>query len=294
MLYNKGNHMTLYISDLDGTLLNTDARLSAYSRETLNELIDAGLLFTVASARSVHSLQPTIKGLRLQLPVIEFNGSFISDLESGRHLTSNTMSWKTGDTIIHIAADMDLHPFYSTICCEGEDRLYTPEIMNEGGRLYQLDRIEHTDPRLQEKPFVRTDRKKNELVCLTFIGPEKRLKQLEDELKSLSCADRSFAVNFFENVYSPGWLWLTVHSSEARKHLAIRKLRERYCPQADELVVFGDNGNDLSMFQDADRSYAVANAVEELKAEASGIIAAHSDDAVVRHILSEIRKEGND
>ncbi len=282
--------MTLYISDLDGTLLNTDARLSDFSLQVLNKLIDAGLLFTVASARSVHSLQPTIQGLRLQLPVIEFNGSFISDLRSGRHLTSNTMSWETGDTIIKTAADMDLHPFYSTICCEGEDRLYTPEIMNEGGRLYKLDRIEHTDPRLQDRPFVGTEREKNELVCLTFIGPENKLKSLEDELTSLAGSDRSFAVNFFENVYSPGWLWLTVHSSRARKHLAIRELRKHYCPQADELVVFGDNGNDLSMFRDADRSYAVANAVEDLKNEATGIIGANSEDAVVRHILTETRQ----
>ena len=44
---------TLYISDLDGTLLNKDARLSKRSAEIINGLIRRGMLFTVATARSL-------------------------------------------------------------------------------------------------------------------------------------------------------------------------------------------------------------------------------------------------
>lgn len=47
---------SLYISDLDGTLLDRETTLSRYSRDTLNALMDQGLLFTVASARSVASI----------------------------------------------------------------------------------------------------------------------------------------------------------------------------------------------------------------------------------------------
>ena len=47
---------TLYISDLDGTLLTNDARLSEFSRAVLRELIADGLSFSVASARSVVSM----------------------------------------------------------------------------------------------------------------------------------------------------------------------------------------------------------------------------------------------
>src|SRR5690554_6856541 len=77
--------MTLYISDLDGTLLNGQAELSPVSRNLLKEMIADGLCFTVASARSVYSISQMLKGLSLNLPVIEFNGAFISDLETGRH-----------------------------------------------------------------------------------------------------------------------------------------------------------------------------------------------------------------
>jgi len=46
---------TVYISDLDGTLLTSDAEISAKSAEIINRLISKGMLFTVATARSVSS-----------------------------------------------------------------------------------------------------------------------------------------------------------------------------------------------------------------------------------------------
>jgi len=54
---------TLYVSDLDGTLLNREPRLSAYTAETLNLLIEEGLPFTYATARSVHSARIVAAGL---------------------------------------------------------------------------------------------------------------------------------------------------------------------------------------------------------------------------------------
>ena len=48
---------TLYVSDLDGTLLRPDGRVSAYSLGVLNRLIEAGVLFTYATARSLSSGQ---------------------------------------------------------------------------------------------------------------------------------------------------------------------------------------------------------------------------------------------
>jgi hypothetical protein len=75
----------IFISDLDGTLLRRDARLSPRGRDLLAHSLDAGIAFTVASARSVASIATILNGLRLPLPVIEFNGAFIRDLETGRH-----------------------------------------------------------------------------------------------------------------------------------------------------------------------------------------------------------------
>ena len=82
---------TIYISDLDGTLLTKNAVLSDFSKNKLQELLEDGLLFTVASARSVVSMAVALHGLKLPLPIVEFNGAFISDLESGRHEIINSI-----------------------------------------------------------------------------------------------------------------------------------------------------------------------------------------------------------
>lgn len=37
---------TLYVTDLDGTLMRTDKTLSRYTLETVNRLIDEGMLIT--------------------------------------------------------------------------------------------------------------------------------------------------------------------------------------------------------------------------------------------------------
>ena len=89
----------VYVSDLDGTLLRGNTTLSAFSRYTLNALLDGGLQFTVASARSVASMRPILEGLRLTLPVVEFNGAFITDLYTGEHAIVHSLPREDLDSV---------------------------------------------------------------------------------------------------------------------------------------------------------------------------------------------------
>jgi hydroxymethylpyrimidine pyrophosphatase-like HAD family hydrolase len=74
---------TAYICDLDGTLLRSDGVLSDFAKDGLNELLSAGTRITVASSRATPAMRALLMGVNLRLPVIEFNGAFVSDLESG-------------------------------------------------------------------------------------------------------------------------------------------------------------------------------------------------------------------
>src|SRR5262249_4198911 len=64
---------TLYVSDLDGTLLGTDQRLSDASRSIINDLVAEGMLFTVATGRSLPPTELVLRGLDLRLPIICMN-----------------------------------------------------------------------------------------------------------------------------------------------------------------------------------------------------------------------------
>ena len=63
-LWNHGGSMhTLYVTDLDGTLLNSSDKISQYSIEIINGLVAKGMQFTYATARSLVSASMVAKGL---------------------------------------------------------------------------------------------------------------------------------------------------------------------------------------------------------------------------------------
>ncbi|MCB1670780.1 MAG: HAD family hydrolase [Gammaproteobacteria bacterium] len=272
--------MTLYVSDLDGTLLNSNAELSKFSKDLLNELLSDGMTFTVASARSISSIRQMLEGLALSLPVIEFNGAFISDLQSGRHEFINAIDSALAPELYQVMSARGCGPFVSTY--NGiEDCLYHPEPHNGGSHWYYQDRKSRSDPRLRrlEDPGISLN---EQVVCLTSIARK-------EELMDLAChlADEfgsQVEIHLIENHYSPGWHWLTVHDRKATKDQAIHSLRDSLGLSSNELVVFGDQLNDLKMFSIADLSIAVDNAVTELKEAATSIIGRNDHDSVARFI----------
>ena len=67
---------TLYVSDLDGTLLGEDSRLSAVTVATLNHVIgELGGLFTVATARTPATVVPLMSQVHSTLPFIVMSGA---------------------------------------------------------------------------------------------------------------------------------------------------------------------------------------------------------------------------
>ena len=278
---------TLFVSDLDGTLLRNDATLSEYSRQVLRDLIADGLKFTVASARSVVSIGMMLGGLRLNLPVVEMNGAFLSDLETGRHEVINSLEEAVARDICELLPAFGCVPFISTFNGK-EDCVYYRDIVNEGMRWYLEDRLSKRDPR-----WRRTDdlfaTLKEDVVCLTIIGERSAIGELHQAV--LERHREAVVTHYFENQYSPGWYWLTIHHQRATKDRAIRLLMETYGLADHKLVVFGDQENDLDMFRTADHAVAVANAIPELKAHASEIIGSNEEDSVARYLL---RVKGNE
>ncbi len=277
-----GNRPTLYVSDLDGTLLGADHRLSAFAVETLNDLIGQGLLFTVASARSSVSMREVLRGLALKLPVIEHNGASISDFESGRHL--HVVSLESGLALGVLARVQALggSPFICTH--DGQnDRVCYGQVANGGMRGYVANRMQRQDPRFhQVEDFLwLADATVTGLTLIDRMEPML-------SLQGLLAAEFGDAIqlHLIEERQAPGWFWLLIAHPSSRKETAIRSLQARLGLEGAELVVFGDQLNDLGMFQIADRAYAVADAVPELLRVATDVLD-HCDDPVVHFLLGD-------
>ena len=78
----------LYVSDLDGTLLNTQSELSEKTIKIINDLVDEGMIFTYATARSLVSSKVVTDGISTKWPVIVYNGVYIMEPDTGKILYS--------------------------------------------------------------------------------------------------------------------------------------------------------------------------------------------------------------
>jgi 5-amino-6-(5-phospho-D-ribitylamino)uracil phosphatase len=121
----------LYICDLDGTLLGSDGALSEFARYGLNELLSAGIRLTVASSRATPAMRALLAGVNFDLPVIEFNGAFVSERGSGRHLASNVLSRSAACAAVGAILATGADPVVSA--WDGSrDRVHFGSRMNEG------------------------------------------------------------------------------------------------------------------------------------------------------------------
>ncbi|MBL7214086.1 MAG: HAD family phosphatase [Phycisphaerae bacterium] len=273
-------HQKIFISDLDGTLLRSDGALSAYSLRMLAELLGEGIHFTVASARAWGEIVPVLRDLPLTLPVIAINGAFITEYATGRHLVINNIENDFAQTIYQHILKEDLLPFIVTHNGT-EDCLYWQDLKNEQMQWYHDILHVHKDKRIRRTEDL-NHALAEKVIAFAVMGPPENVRALS---KLLAAKYPGRLENFlFENPYSPGHWWLTIHDWRACKSKAIQTLVEITGHKLENLTVFGDHINDIKMLQLAGTGIAVANAEEELKQHANKIIGSNEDDAVVKYI----------
>lgn len=280
---------TLYVSDLDGTLLGSNERTSDFTNRTINELVKQGMLFSYATARSYVTAHKVTQGLHAKIPVIIYNGAFVRDHVSGKILLSSYFE-DGADALLHELIKADVYPIvYAAFdFCEKfsknayekfsenfyEKFSYMPQRATEGMRRFLDTRKGDERERAVSTVEELLD---GDIFYFTCIDEYKKLKTLYERYR-----ERYHCV-LSQEMYTKAW-FLEIMPLATSKARAVMRLKEYL--GCDRVVAFGDSYNDMDMFQIADEAYAVENAVEELKAVATGIIASNDDDGVA-HFLRE-------
>lgn len=270
----------IYISDLDGTLLNSKAKLNENTKKELNELISNGVKFTIATARSIYSIKEIFEGVNLKLPVIEFNGSFITDIRTEKKLIVNNIQPDINNGIIELCSKYGQTPLISVF--DGKDGLlYYKDSISAGMDDYIKSRKEAGDNRLVSLQNM-DDIVKEKIICFTLIN---RKEILDDLIKKLIKLYGSYLnIYYNEDIYYKNWYWASIYSYNSKKGNAIKELIKLLDMQNTHITVFGDHYNDIDMFKMADTSVAVENAEKELKEHADIIIGKNIDDSVLKYI----------
>ncbi len=260
---------TLYLSDLDGTLLRSDQSTSAYTNETINRLVNEGMLFSYATARSFNTARKVTAGLDAQIPLIVYNGSFIIDNRSHERMLCNLFSPEDAALILQDILRAGVSPI--VYCMDDQERfVYNRNLINSDTKDFVDSR--RGDPR--DTPVENDDHLSRQgTFYFTCIDSEEKLAPLFDKYRSL------FTCVYSKDIYS-GAQWLEIMPKAATKAHAAHQLKQFL--GCDRIVAFGDAVNDIPLFEAADECYAVANAADELKAHATGIIGSNNEDGVAR------------
>ncbi|WP_132251494.1 Cof-type HAD-IIB family hydrolase [Methylobacterium segetis] len=260
-----GHDIALVISDVDGTLVTSDKRLTPAAVAAVRRLGEAGIGFTIASSRPPVGLRPLVEALGLILPLAAFNGASIvrPDLTI---LSETLIPEEAAREAAHRldAAGLDVWVF-----ARGAWFLRDPD-----APYTDLERRT-----LQAEPAIAADLEPL-LACaskIVGVSPDAaHLAACEAEVAAVlgprASVHRSQA--YYLDVTPPGldkgrfvdWM---------AGHLGIPRAR---------IATLGDAGNDAALFARSGLSIAMGNAVESLKARADAVTEANDSDGFAKAI----------
>lgn len=272
----------IYVSDLDGTLLNTDSALSRDAIEGLNQLIEKDVMIIFASARGSGSMINVLEGVKIRYPLIECNGAYITDARTREHIGINRIASKAAEKVLDIFSLFDKEPMVS---CNHKDRdnIYYSKYSNDAMKRFFEGKIAMKDDRITKLDDIKKSLL-GDVVSFNFIGQKEELDLIYAKLKK-ECPEVSPVIvndHEFEGLY-----WLMINSVDATKGTGIKMLLEILEIKDYRLTVFGDNLNDIPMFKIADYAVATENANDALKELAHEIIGHCNSDSVANYIMGK-------
>ena len=267
----------LYVTDLDGTLLDPTPVITEHTADIINGLISSGMNFTFATARSIYSAIPITSSLNINVPCILMNGVSIYDIRNEKYVKTEFIAPSDSAEILRIFEKHGIRCFMyriddGTLICYYSE--LTTKVMQSFAEVRKHE---------YKKPFVQcrlADMADECTIYFTTTGAYEDLLPVKLEAEKIDGVD----IAFYLDVYNDSW-YLEIFSHKASKANALRFLRSEY--GFDEIVAFGDNLNDLPMFEQADTKIAVGNARDEVKAAADIVIGTNDKDGVAEYLASQ-------
>ena len=275
--------MELFVTDLEGTLINNKREVTVYSKEVINKLIDEGVNFTVATARTPATAVEILDGLNLKLPIALMNGVVIYDTKELKYIDIKDINKISANKVLDIFEKFNKNPLVYGI---KENHLWVYHKNFEHIYEYNFYK-ERADKEL--KTFVEIVNYKEAIKDLSIINfvafdTYEKIKGIAEEIEKVD----GITVNYYRDVYEDCY-FLEAYSNEASKANGIKYL-SKYL-NYDKVVCFGDNVNDLPMFELADEAYATANAAEKIKEIATDVIGSCEEDGVAKYLEERFKNK---
>lgn len=275
--------------DLDGTLLDSHGEITEKNIEAIRRAEDAGVLVTIATGRRFRDALPVAVQLNLNAPVICHNGALLKYAESLETVAVSILAKATVNEILRVGK------------ANGGDALLSADPMGKGVLLY--DTVSDANIPLQKyiawsKRLHGADAENSvhhvenlvdivdeyECVHVSFSGACAAMTELEvilkDELKD--------SVNILTTVYpSLDFTLIDILPPDASKGIGVGKLASLNNLTAENVMVMGDNFNDLEMLEYAGTPVVMSNAAPELLENPKYHQTLSNDESGVAHAIEK-------
>ncbi|MBQ3055787.1 MAG: HAD family hydrolase [Oscillospiraceae bacterium] len=259
--------------DLDGTVLNSKNQLDDAVRDTLLSLRKHGIRLVIATGRTNLQIREYVSVLELDTPVITCNGGMITDAKSGEVLSVQYFEPKKIEGMVNFCLERNL-----------DFLLYSNEYVyhSEGSsRILKFSNYNKTVPEKFQVP----------------IRPICELPGFQNIVKILVTNDLSIMPELLSewgdgtvSIVSSGQNLIDIMPGHGTsKGEALRKVCELLGIRPENVAVFGDSPNDLSMFEVSGYAVAMGNATDEVKA-AADFVSATCDEAGVKLGIESLLK----
>ena len=269
----------LLICDLDGTLLDSIKGLSQKYADKLNYFLDKGIDLTIATGRDFENTHSVIQNTKIRNPIILTNGAFMAEYPSGSMLEYLTIPPETVHYIFNLA---DKFKLQTMVFATYDKKRNFPRFVK--GSWWISGETRRLDPE-EYQLFM-----KEPVISIQFMNPKEQL----DEMFSLSekhpIISRDTHILYFEDSFLPGMYWLEYNPINAKKEVMVEKLLQKKGYKTEDLIVFGDNYNDIGMLKIAGTAVVVENAPEEIKKLADHIIPSNLEGGVLQFIEDHLEE----
>ena len=266
----------LFLSDFDGTLVRSDGTVSETNKRAIARYRNAGGIFAVCTGRMLTSILPRLKELGIEDGLaVAYQGATVADIATGKLLKNDGFEETDALRAVRILEKWGHHIHIYTV-----DDFYANR-NDELLRVYEeICRVKGTVPdmplsKLVEREHIRV------VKVMAVIEPNKRValaKRLADALGE----------GYFVTC-SSDWL-VEVMPAGQDKAAAVRFLAEYYGVPRECIAAIGDQLNDLPLLREAGGKFAVENAEEELKKEATVVPSCEEDGvayAIEKYAMGE-------
>ena len=253
--------MAMVVTDLDGTLLDADARLGPANRRALERLGEIGSLRVVATGRSLHSAERVLDaGFPIDYLVFS-SGAGILEWRSRELLAAHDMQsadaqgalelllGKALAFMAHLGVPDNHHFYYHRPPGRAADG--NPDFDRRCARY--ADFAQPLDGRALDGLRV------SQLLAIEAPGSDSHYDALVTELDHLNVVLTTSPLDHRSR-------WIEIFPPTASKSQASEWLRDRYGVAHHDVVAVGNDYNDRDLLEWAHYSYVVANAAPSLRA----------------------------